>query len=87
MIRRLTFREWSICVSLGEAGFAMIRARREARRAVMAVHRAVQRDANLHAIGIYRTTMSMGEGCTPVRVDPRHFYRQPANDYGTSTRK
>lgn len=78
MIDRLTFRQWSRCVDLGTAGIEMMHSRRAMRKAVQTVQRAVFRDTLAHGTGIYRTTMSMGEGCTPIkRIDPADFFAAP----------
>lgn len=75
-MNRVTFREWSACVDLGQPGFNILIARRAMRNTMQ----AVMQDALFRSgtgTGIMR--IDMGEDCTPIiqRIDPFDFYVHP----------
>lgn len=70
---KLSFREWSILAEMGPDGSAILDAMRDVARARRRIGRRVLFDALRCGTGV----MSMGEGCTPIRIPPERFFRTP----------
>lgn len=77
---RITFREWSIAMGLGDPmGPEYLRARRALDAAMQKLFTQVWQDTIRHGNSIHR--LDMGEDCTPIiqRIDPHDFYVHPSD--------